>query len=86
MSIEWVKLSTYNGPSEAEMVCQLLIAHGIQAQLRSQVPQQLFPLSVTRLAEVAVWVDATERKQAAELIADRLRIGFRVLPDEEDGT
>ncbi len=83
MSIEWVKLSTFNGPSEAEMVRQLLIVHGIQAQLRSRVPQQLFPLSVTRLAEVAVWVDEADRKLAGELIADQLRVGFRVLPDEE---
>ena len=64
---------------EANIVVGLLEAHGIMANLASDVPHTVFPLSVNGLGEVRVSVPGEQADAATRIIAD-----YR--PTDEAGT
>lgn len=77
---------------EANIVIGLLDAHGIEANLSSDVPHSIFPLTVDGLGEVRVSVSADQAEAATRLIADfgqspdqaapvRIRDEFEALQD-----
>ncbi len=55
---------------EASIVAGLLEAHGIMANLASDVPHAVFPLSVNGLGEVRVSVPGDQAEEATRLLAD----------------
>jgi ribonuclease III len=55
---------------EASIVVGLLEAHGIMANLASDVPHAVFPLSVNGLGEVRVSVPGEQAEAATRLLAD----------------
>jgi ribonuclease-3 len=55
---------------EANLVVGLLEAHGIMANLASDVPHAVFPLSVNGLGEVRVSVPGEQADAATRIIAD----------------
>jgi ribonuclease-3 len=77
---------------EANIVSGLLDAHGIEANVSSDVPHSIFPLTVNGLGEVRISVGADQAEAATRLIADygqdagqeapvRIRDEFEALQD-----
>jgi len=63
---------------EASIVAGLLEAHGIPANLSSDVPHTVFPLSVNGLGEVRVSVPGDQAEAAARILSDYQRGDARV--------
>jgi hypothetical protein len=79
-----VLLLTTWDDGEAAMVRQLLENEGIPAQVVSQVPHSVWPITVDGLGEVRVLVSANRLQEARDLLEQHRRQGREIGAGDPD--
>lgn len=82
MSETWVSVDTVQGRLEAEIVRGMLEAQDIEVQLSQEASAAIYGLGVGPMAEVEIFVRASQRTEA-ETLLDRYHRG--TLEDESAG-